>query len=188
MVWTNLSRCTVIWLLTEGGWTNVNYHFGDIISYKGNLNGISTQWVSSYLINWQLKTAFDLFNNCSTNGWIKITEFTQQFINEFNFSEIKVNAKSYSLWPDVRCGWILRYVSYKNFSEINSFDDRNVLGRCDNNNTNGNYSNHGYSEQTDSSDLEFKFQLSNWKYRVISLSAACGWWTNAIQVKSIMVR
>lgn len=168
-----------------GGWTNINTNFADIQAITEN-NGIQGNTPDSF-INGSLVSKYN--TDCSLNS--TITSFTDDFYNNFNFSEVKINSKSYGS-GDIRCGGLLRNSNRDTVTKLNSFNT-GALYRCDNDSWYGT-GRLGFSEETNQNYLHFKYDKSpvdienEIHKNIVSVSSSCSSGHGYLQIKSIMVR
>ncbi len=168
-----------------GGWTNVNTNFGNISGIDGH-NGISGG-NSTLQVNGSLVSISN--SDCSDNSIV--TSFSPEFYNDFDFSEVKLNAKSFG-GGDTRCGGVLRRTPKLNVVKFSSFNT-GALYRCDNDQYYGGPG-YGFSEERSQSYHHFKYdkfiptELEEENRSIASVSASCSTGTGYLQIKSIMVR
>ncbi|MDD5213764.1 MAG: fibrinogen-like YCDxxxxGGGW domain-containing protein [Candidatus Gracilibacteria bacterium] len=162
-----------------GGWTNINYNFGNIVALTAN-NGISTTGVSTNKIN---GTLVNKLGSASCTDTPVRTSFTTAFISALNFSEVLYNVKSYRS-GDTRCGGVLYGMGQTGLMQFNSFSV-GALGRCDNNYGPG--AGRGFGGETNSADLIFKIIKDSSNYAV-TLQSTCRSGRAYLKVNSIMVR
>lgn len=101
-----------------GGWTNVNYNFGNVVALTAN-NGISAAGVSSAAINAGTVSLGAVV--CGGQPHYT-TYFTDAFSGAVAFSEVLYNVKSYG-WSDDRCGGVLQDVPRTGLVKFTSFSD-----------------------------------------------------------------
>ena len=167
------------------GWTNVWTNFWSIQWITASWSSPTNTWTSANIVNYNYIDLSDNLTCATPFQWYSLNPIIKSSIW---VSEIKIEAKNYTISWDVRCWWSLYTVNTSSYTKLNTFDDW-YFYTCDNTWKTTPYWNwYWFSAYQSNLLMHYKINYPTTNDYFIAQRAACWVWTIRHQLISVMVR